>query len=193
MNAALNVKSLADLTALSKAKPGTLSYSTASVAIAVLLERFKKETGTDMVRVPFRGGGEAVSALLSGTTPIGFYGIANVRSLLEAGTVVGLMVDSDKRSPLFPNIPTIPEATQKSFASRAYFGLLAPAGTPKPIVARLQTEVARIIDRPDFRSRHLIERGLEPIVNKPEEFARLIKEDRVLAEQIVKEAGLEPQ
>ena len=79
-----------------------------------------------MVRVPFRGGGEAVSALLSGTTPIGFYGIANVRSQLEAGTVVGLMVDSDKRSPLFPNIPTIPEATQKSFESRAYFGLLAP-------------------------------------------------------------------
>ena len=193
VNAALNVKSLADLTALSKAKPGTLSYSTASVAIAVMLERFKKETGTDMVRVPFRGGGEAVSALLSGTTPIGFYGIANVRSQLEAGTVVGLMVDSEKRSPLFPNIPTIPEATQKSFKSRAYFGLLAPAGTPKPIVARLQSEVARIVDRPDFRNRHLVERGLEPIASKPDEFARLIKEDRVLAEQIVKEAGLEPQ
>jgi tripartite-type tricarboxylate transporter receptor subunit TctC len=193
VNAALNVKSLPELTALSKAKPGTLSYSTAAVPLAVFIERFKKETGTDMVRVPFRGGGEAVSALLSGTTPVGFYGIANVRSQLEAGTVVGLMVDSGRRSPLFPNIPTIPEATQKSFTSRSYFGLLAPAGTPKPIVDRLATEVARIVNRPDFRSRHLVERGLEPIASKPEEFARLIKEDRVAAQQIVKEAGLEPQ
>jgi tripartite-type tricarboxylate transporter receptor subunit TctC len=193
VSAALNVKSLPDLAALSKAKPGTLNYATPAVPLAVFIERFKKETGTDMVRVPFRGGGEAMSALLSGTTPVGFYGIANVRPHLEAGTVVGLVVDSAKRSPLFPAIPTIPEATKNDFPARSYFGLLAPAGTPKPIIARLQSESARIMERPDFRSRHLIERGLEPIASKPEEFARFIRQDRVLAEQIIKEAGLEPQ
>ena len=127
----LKVKSVAELAALSKAKPGTLSYSTAAVPLGVLIERMKKDSGIDMVRVPFRGGGEAVNALLSGTTPVGFYGISNVRAQLEAGLVIGLMVDSDKRSPLFPEIPTIPEATGKTFEARSYFGLLAPGGTPK--------------------------------------------------------------
>jgi len=83
--------------------------------LGVFLERVKKDYGIDMVRVPFRGGAEGVAALLSGTIPVGFYGIANVRSVLEAGNVVGLMVDGDKRSPLFPQIPTIAEATGKPF------------------------------------------------------------------------------
>ncbi len=182
-----------ELAALSKAKPGTLSYSTAAVPLGVFMERWKKETGADLVRVPFRGGGEAVTALLTGATPVGFYGIANVRSHLEGGTVIGLVVDSGTRSPLFPDIPTIPQATSTKFAGRSYFGLLAPARTPKPIVARLQAEVARIVNEPGFRQRNLIERGLEPVASTPEEFARFIKDDRVLAEQIVKEAGLEPQ
>ena len=190
---ALAVKTLPELAALSKAKPGTLSYSTAAVPLGVFIERWKKETGADLVRVPFRGGGEAVTALLTGATPVGFYGIANVRSHLEGGTVIGLAVDSDNRSPLFPDIPTIPEATNTKFAGRSYFGLLAPARTPKPIVARLQAEIARIVNEPGFRQRNLIERGLEPVASTPEQFARFIRDDRVLAEQIVKEAGLEPQ
>jgi tripartite-type tricarboxylate transporter receptor subunit TctC len=193
VSAALDVKTLPDLVALSKAKPGTLSYSTAAVPLGVFIERLKKDTGADLVRVPFRGGGEAVTALLNGSTPVGFYGIANVRAQLEGGTVIGLLVDSDKRSPLFPDIPTIPEATQKTFAGRSYFGLLAPARTPKPIVARLAQEIARIVGEPGFRNRNLIERGLEPVANTPEAFARFIREDRVTSEQIVRESGLQPQ
>jgi len=188
----LNVKSLPELIALSKTKPGTLSYSTAAVPLGVFIERLKKDSGADLVRVPFRGGGEAVTALLNGSTPVGFYGIANVRAQLESGAVVGLLVDSDRRSPLFPNIPTLPEAGQK-ILSRSYFGLLAPAKTPKPIVARLQAAVARIANEPGFRNRNFIERGLEPVASTPDEFARYIREDRVVAEQIVKEAGLQPQ
>ena len=193
VSGALNVRTLPELVALSKAKPGTLSYSTAAVPLGVFIERWKKETGADLVRVPFRGGGEAVTALLNGSVPVGFYGIANVRSQLEGGTVIGLLVDSDKRSPLFPGIPTIPEGTRQTFSARSYFGLLAPAKTPKPIIARLQAEVARIVEEPAFRNRNLIERGLEPVANTPDEFARFIREDRVAAEQIVKESGLQPQ
>jgi tripartite-type tricarboxylate transporter receptor subunit TctC len=193
VSGALNVKTLPELIALSKAKPGTLSYSTAAVPLGVFIERLKKDTGADLVRVPFRGGGEAVTALLNGSVPVGFYGIANVRSQLEGGTVAGLLVDSDQRSPLFPAIPTIPEAMGKAFAGRSYFGLLAPAKTPKPIVARLQEAVARITAEPGFRSRNFIERGLEPVSSTPEGFARFIKEDRVASEQIVKESGLQPQ
>jgi tripartite-type tricarboxylate transporter receptor subunit TctC len=190
---ALDVKTLPELVALSKQKSGTLSYATGAVPFGVFFDRIKKESGADIVRVPFRGGGEAVNALLSGTTPVGFYGISNVRSHLEAGTVLGLMLDSAGRSPLFPNIPTIPEATGQSYSSRSYFGLVAPPGTPKPITARLQAEVARIAAQPEFRRRHFVERGLDPVVSTPDAFGAFLKEDRVRAQQIVKEAGLEPQ
>ena len=193
VSGALNVRTLPELVAMSKAKPGTLSYSTAAVPLGVFIERWKKDTGADLVRVPFRGGGEAVTALLNGSVPVGFYGIANVRPQLEGGTVVGLLVDSEKRSPLFPDVPTISEGTKMTFSGRSYFGLLAPARTPKPIVARLQAEVARIVNEPGFRQRNLIERGLEPVASTPDEFARFIKEDRIAAEQIVKESGLQPQ
>ena len=87
--------------------------------------------------------------------------------------MIGLMVDSDKRSPLFPDIPTIPEATGKDYAARSYFGLVAPPGTPKPIAAKLQAEVARIAGQPDFRKRNFIERGLEPVASTPDAFAPL--------------------
>jgi tripartite-type tricarboxylate transporter receptor subunit TctC len=192
VSASLKVKTLPGLIALSKAKPGTLSYSTAAVPLEVFIERLKKDTGADVVRVPFRGGGEAVTALLNGSVPVGFYGIANMRAQLEGGAIVGLMVDGNQRSPLFPDIPTLAESGQKVL-SRSYFGLLAPAKTPKPIVARLQGAIVRISAEPGFRSRNFIERGLEPVASTPEDFARFIKEDRVASEQIVKESGLQPQ
>ena len=149
--------------------------------------------GADIVKVPFRGGGEAVNSLLTGATPVGFLGLSNVRGQMEAGLVTGLMVDSDKRSPLFPDIPTIPEATGKEYAARSYFGIVAPPGTPKPITARLQAEIARIAAQADFRKRNFVERGLDPVTSTPEAFGRFIQQDRALAAQIVKEAGLEPQ
>jgi tripartite-type tricarboxylate transporter receptor subunit TctC len=192
VSGALNVKTLPELIALSKAKPGTLSYSTAAVPLGVFIERLKQETGADLVRVPFRGGGEAMTAMLNGSVPVGFYGIANMRAQLESGVITGLLVDSDQRSPLFPAIPSIVEASGKSVA-RSYFGLLAPAKTPKPIVARLQAETARIVADPVFRERNLTERGLEPIANTPDEFARYIRNDRIVSEQLVKESGLQPQ
>jgi tripartite-type tricarboxylate transporter receptor subunit TctC len=193
VSAKLDVKSLPELAALSKAKPGTLSYSTPAIPAVVFIERWKKETGADLVKVPFRGGAEGVAALLTGATPVGFYGIANMRPQLEAGSVLGLAVDSDARSPLFPDIPTTLEASGRKYPAKSYFGLMAPAATPKPIVMRLHAEVARIVGDPEFRRRNLVERGLEPVASAPDDYARFIKDDRAVAEQIVKEAGLEPQ
>ena len=182
-----------ELLALSKAKPGTLSYSTGCGAVRRVLRPHQAGSGADIVKVPFRGGGEAVNSLLTGATPVGFLGLSNVRGQMEAGLVTGLMVDSDKRSPLFPGMPTIPEATGKEYAARSYFGIVAPPGTPKPITARLQAEIARISAQPDFRKRNFVERGLDPVTSTPDAFGRFIQQDRALAAQIVKEAGLEPQ
>ena len=119
---ALNVKTLSELVALSKAKPGTLSYSTGSVPFGVFFDRIKRETGADIVRVPFRGGGEAVNALLIGRDAGRLSRhLQRARRRWRAGLVTGLMVDSDKRSPLFPDIPTIPEATGKEFRRAVLF------------------------------------------------------------------------
>ena len=189
----LKVKMIPELIALSKVKPGTLSYATAAVPTAAFLEQWKTAASIDMVRVPFRGGGEAVTALLNGATPVGFYGIANLRELLEGGQLHGLMVDSIKRSPLYPDIPTIEQATGITFKGRSWFGLFAPPGTPVAIAQRLQTEIAQITARPDFRSKQLIERGLEPVASTPEEFGHFVNEDRLLSEQIVKASGAQPQ
>jgi tripartite-type tricarboxylate transporter receptor subunit TctC len=193
VSAELNVRTIPELVALSKAKPGTLSYATAAVPTGVFLERWKTVAGIDMVRVPFRGGGEAVTSLLNGATPIGFYGIANLRELLEGGKLHGLMVDSINRSPLYPDIPTIEQATELTFNGRSWFGLFAPPGTPATIAQRLQVEIAQIFAREDFRNKHLIERGLEPVASTPEEFGRFVNKDRVWSEQIIKNSGLQPQ
>jgi tripartite-type tricarboxylate transporter receptor subunit TctC len=192
-NADLKVTSLAALAALSQAKPNTMSYIAPGLPLWVFMENFKKLTGADMVRVPFRGGGETVNGVLSGTTPVAFSGLSNWASYLQAGTIVGLAVDAAKRLPLIPDVPTLAELGYKIDLTRVYFGIVAPAGTPKPILERLRNEMAQVINDPLFRERHLTSRGHEPVANTPDEFARFLAEDRALSARIVKDAGVEPQ
>lgn len=193
VNSALKVSTLDELWALSKAKPATLSYSAPALSQVLFIENFKRETGADLVRVPFKGGGDAVNGMLSGTTPVVFLGIGNVISFLREGMAVGLVLDSEKRSPLAPNIPTVSEIGYRGDITRSYFGLLAPAATPQAIVAKLQKEIAGIMSEPTFADKHLIQRGLEPVANTPEAFADYIRRDRQIAERVVKASGLQAQ
>jgi tripartite-type tricarboxylate transporter receptor subunit TctC len=193
VNASLKAATLSELAALSKAKPATLSYSAPSLAHVLFVESFKRETGADMVRVPFKGGADAVNGMISGSTPIVFLGIGNVISFLREGLAIGLAVDSDKRSPLVPNVPTLHEAGYRGDMTRSYFGLLAPAATPPAAIAKLQKEIASIIGEPSFADKHLIQRGLEPVANSSDAFADYIRRDREVAERIVKASGLQPQ
>jgi tripartite-type tricarboxylate transporter receptor subunit TctC len=192
-NASLNVNTVDELVALSKAKAGTLSYTAPSLPLALYLEKLKRERGADWVGIPFRGGGDTTNAVLSGSTPIAFLGMQNFISHLQAGTMRGLAVDGAQRSPLFPEIPTLAELGYRGNLTRVYFGLVAPAGTPKAITDRIRDDVARIGNDPAFRKKQLIDRALEPILNTPEEFARFLVEDRATSERVVKEAGLQPQ
>lgn len=193
VNAQLNVKSIDELIALSKAKAGTLSYVTASVPLALYMETLKKEKGADWVRVPFKGGGEAVNAVLSGSTPIALIGEGNVIGQIRAGAMTPLVMLNNIRSPNFPDVPTLAETGYTGAPSRSWYGLFTPAGTPKPIVDKLAKEVASIVNDAAFRERHLTARSLVPAVNTPAQFADEIRKDRVLAQQVVKAAGLEPQ
>jgi tripartite-type tricarboxylate transporter receptor subunit TctC len=193
VNAKLNVKTVDELVALSKAKAGTLSYTAPSLPLMLYLEKLKRERGADWVGIPFKGGGETTNAILSGSTPIAFLGMQNFISHLRAGTMNGLAVDGAKRSPLFPDIPTLAELGYRGNLTRVYFALLAPAGTPKAIVDKIYADVASIGSDPGFRQKQMIERAIEPVFNTPEEFARFLVEDRAVSGRVVNDAGLVPQ
>src|SRR5882757_260373 len=193
VNASLKVKTIDELIALSKAKPGTLSYLTASPALALYMDTLKEQKGADWVRVPFKGGGEAVNAVLSGSTPVALIGEGNVIGQIQAGTMTPLVMVNNIKSPSFPNVPTMAETGYAGAPSRSWYGLFVPPGTPKPIVDKLSREVASIVSDPAFRGRHLTARSLTPAINTPEQFAEEIKKDRAVAQQVVKDAGLEPQ
>jgi tripartite-type tricarboxylate transporter receptor subunit TctC len=193
VNAKLGVKTVDELIALSKAKAGTLSYLTASVPLALYMDKLKEQKGADWVRVPFKGGGEAVNAVLSGSTPIALIGEGNVVGQIRAGTMTPLVMLNNIRSPNFPTVPTLADTGYTGTPSRSWYGLFMPPGTPRPIVDKLAKEVASIMADPAFREKHLTARSLVPAVNSPDEFAAEIKKDRAAAQQVVKEAGLTPQ
>ncbi|HUI95136.1 MAG TPA: tripartite tricarboxylate transporter substrate binding protein [Xanthobacteraceae bacterium] len=193
VNSNLKVKTVDELIAASKAKPGTLSYLTASPPLALYMERLKTEKGADWVRVPFRGGGEAVNAIMNGSTPIGLIGIGNVLGHLSAGDMTALVMLNNIHFPQYPNIPTLEETGYKGPASQSWYGLFVPTGTPKPIIDKLAAEFAKIVNEPGFRDKTLIARGLVPAINTPAEFAAEMDKERAIARQVVKDAGLQPQ
>ncbi len=193
VNSDLKVKTVNDLVALSKAKAGTLSYLAPGPPLVLYMETLKKEQGADWVRVPFRGGGEAVNSILSGSTPIALFGEGNVIGHIRAGKMTPLVMMNNIRSPNFPDVPLLTEVGYNGPPSRSWYGIFAPAGTPKPIVDKLSKEIGSIVGDPAFRERHLTARSLVPAINTPEEFAAEIKKDRAVAKEVVKAAGFEPQ
>ena len=193
VNSDLKAKTVDELIAVSKAKPGTLSYLTASIPCVVYMDSLKNEKGGDWVRVPFKGGGEATNAILGGSTPIGLIGLGNVISQISAGKMTALALVNNIRTPLLPNVPTLADLGYKGAASQTWYGLFAPAGTPKPVIDKIAAEVSRIVSDPGFRDKYIISRGQVPAINTPAEFAAEIKADREAAKDVVKASGLEPQ
>ena len=193
VNPALDVRTIPELVALSKARPGTLTYGTFAFPSTLFMEALKKETGADILRVPFRGGGEVVTALLAGTTPVALLALSNMIPQLQSGRITALAVMSKTRSPFIPDVPTLAEVHPGELHPRSWFGLFAPAGLLRPIVAKITGEVPRILDRRDFRQRMLVDRAVEPGDMAVADFAELIKVYRKRASELVKEAGLQPQ
>ncbi len=193
VNSNLHVKTVDELVALSKEKPGTLSYLTPGAPMVLYMETLKKERGADWVRVPFKGGGEAVNAVLSGSTPIALFGEGNVIGQIRAGTMTPLVMMNNIHSPNFPKVPTLEETGYHGPPSRGWYGLFAPAGTPRPIVDRIANEVAAIVADPAFAQKQLTDRSLVGATTTPEAFAEEIAADRKVAEHVVKDAGLSPE
>ena len=150
VNPSLNVNTMKELVELSKTRPQGLNYASPANGVTLFMEKFKKDTGANFTMVPYRGGGDAVNAVLGGDVPVGFFGMGNSIGNLTSGKLKALAVDSPQRSPLLPNVPTFAEAGYTGVLNRAWFGMFAPADTPKPIVAKLHAEITRIAKAPEF-------------------------------------------
>jgi tripartite-type tricarboxylate transporter receptor subunit TctC len=191
-NKDLKVRTIAELIAHAKANPGKLSYATFSFLAQHFMDGLKKQHGVDWVHVPYRSGNEVVNAIVSGTTPIAFLGLANMLGQLRSGLITAIALNANARSPLFPDLPTLSEAGAEDFPP-AWFGLFAPRGVPKPTLARLHAEIVRVTGDPAWRQKNFIDRAIQPAVNTPEEFTAFIARERKIAERIVKESGVQPQ
>jgi tripartite-type tricarboxylate transporter receptor subunit TctC len=192
VNSSLGVKTVPELVALAKAKPGTLSYGTFSFLLAYFMDQLNKKNAIDIVRVPFRSGNEMANAVMTGTTPIVFLGLSNMIGQVKSGQFTGLALNANARLPLFPDIPTLAEATGEDYPP-PWFGLFAPAGTPLPIVDKMHDEIARIASMPDWRQRNFVERAVEPAIGPRDEFIKFIASNRAFAARVAKEADIKPQ
>ena len=190
VSASLNIKSFADLAAQAKAKP--FNYMAPSLSKVAFMEEFNKKNGIDIVRIPFKGGGDAVTAMLTGTAQIAIFGIGNLVSFIRDDKITGLAIDGDTRSPLEPNIPTFKEVGYTEHIAATFFGIFAPAGTPKPIVDKLNAAIIAVESKPDFQQKFLINRGLTPVLQSADDFAKELVADRAEGRAVVKASGLYP-
>ena len=192
VTAQLGVKSFSELAALAKTKPKTLNYMSASLTKTAFVEEFNRKHGVDLVRVPFKGGGDAINSMMTNTTQIAIFGIGNLIQLIREGKILGLAVDGDKRSPLAPDIPTFREAGYTQHLAPTFFGIYAPAGTPQPLIDKFQAGVAQVASNPEFQKRHMNSRALTAVLNTPAEFAKQLVQERDEGLEAIKASGLYP-
>jgi len=144
------------------------------------------------VRVPFKGGGDAVNSMLNGTAQIAIFGIGNLVAFIRDAKILGLAIDGDTRSPLEPGIPTFKEVGYTEHIAATFFGIFAPAGTPQPIVDKLNAAIVKVESNPDFQQKFLINRGLTPVLISAQQFAKELPADRAEGLAVVKASGLYP-
>jgi tripartite-type tricarboxylate transporter receptor subunit TctC len=193
VNPETRVKTFAEMVAMAKQQPGKLSYATFSFPATSFMDKLNKTEGIDIVKVPYRGGGEVVNALLGNTTPIAVLALSNMVAQLQSGRITPLAVVAKDRSPLFPDVPTLEQARPGADVLTTWFGLFTQAGVPRPIVEKISAEIDRIMADPAFRKRMYTDRAVEPAPERLDVFARFIREERKLAQQMVKESGVEPK
>ena len=190
----LPAKTLKEFIELAKQKPGELNFSSAGVASTSYLsaEIFKQNSGINIVHVPFRGAPEAVTAVVRGDVQLYFAPIPASQELSATGKVRAIAINSAKRVPQLPDVPTIAEAAVPEYMYESWFGVLAPAGTPKPILDKVSQDIAKVLQMPDVSDK-LNKQGSIPAWNTPEQFTANIKSDTERYGKILQDAGVTPK
>jgi tripartite-type tricarboxylate transporter receptor subunit TctC len=184
-------KTVAELIALAKAAPDKLAYGSNGNGTAQHLigTQFQASTGTTLLHVPYKGSGPLTTDLLGGQVAMSFDTITPVLQHIKGGKLRALAVTTARRSSVLPDVPTLEEAGLKGFDIGTWFGVLAPAATPKDIVARLNAEMVKIIKSPDFAQR-MQAIGAEPLGGSPDDMERQIREETARFAKLVKEGGV---
>src|SRR6266850_752864 len=169
-------RSVPELIALAKSKPGQLDYASVGNGTAVHLatELFKQKAGIDVLHVPYKGSAPALTDVVAGRIAMMFVNVLSARSFVESGQLRALAIGTRQRSAAMPDVPTVSESGMPDFEAVVWFGLLAPAATPRPIIAKLNAVIVGILGSPDFK-RKLAEQAAESVPSSPEEFSALIK------------------
>ena len=187
VSAKSSYNSVKDLVAYGKATPGKLSYGSNGNGTAqhMIGTQFEMETGVKILHVPYKGSAPLTTDLLGGQVDMSFDTITPVLPFIKEGKLKALAVTTAKRSSALPNVPTLQEAGIPNIAIGTWFGLLAPAATPQPVVARLNAELVKIINSPEFK-KQMADIGAEPVGNKPEEMAKQIHDETEKFANLVK-------
>ena len=190
----LPVKTVSELIALAKQRPGQINYASAGNGTSpqMSIELLKSMAGIDLVHIPYKGTMPGVVDLLGGQVSVMALNVLTALPHIKAGRLRALAVTSAKRSEALPDIPTIAEAGLAGYESSQWYGVLAPAGTPREIVARLNVEIVRALRLPDVKQR-LAADGAEPVGSSPEEFAAFIKSEIEKWARVAKAAGIHPE
>jgi tripartite-type tricarboxylate transporter receptor subunit TctC len=184
-------RSVKQLIALAKAKPGSLNYGSAGNASAnhLATERFSYMAGIKMVHIPYKGGGPAVISIVGGETAILFATIPSSIQHFQTGKLVALGVSSLKRNVALPDVPSIAEAAIPGFEAIEWNGVVVPAGTPSAVIGQLHQALAKALSIPEVKER-IIGLGADPVGSSPEEFAAFIKKEIATWSKVVKEVGI---
>ena len=188
------VKSLADVIATAKSKPGELSFASfgAGTSPHIAIERLKSEAKIDVLHIPYKGQAPALNDLLGGHVDMMFANTPDVLPHVKSGKLRAIALANDARLESIPDVPTFKEAGLDNMNSNSWYGVIVPSGTPAPIVEKLSAEFVRIVNLPEIRER-LLAQGLEPAGTTSAEFAEYLKSEMEMAATVVKASGASVQ
>jgi tripartite-type tricarboxylate transporter receptor subunit TctC len=183
-------KSVADLVALAKSKPGGLTFASQGIGAGghLLGEMFKAQTKTNLAHVPYKGSAPALTDMLAGRVDLFFDALVTSLPYVRDGKLRALAIANKTRSKLLPDVPTMAEAGFAGIEMDQWFGMMVPAGTPQPVVQRLNQEFIKAVRSPDIE-KSLTERGLDVVTTTPEQFAAVIKADTATLGKVVRDSG----
>jgi tripartite-type tricarboxylate transporter receptor subunit TctC len=191
----VSANSLQELVALAKAQPGKLNYGSYGSGSQphLLFEGLKAQAGITLAHIPYKGIAPALQAALAGEVQLTMAGASVARGHIEAGKLKPLAIARKERQALMPNVPTLREAGYPDIDPQSWFGLFATGGSPREAIHKVYRDVETTFSEPEFRQRHMLQRGFDPVLSTPEEFASFLQEDLRSKAVLIKLSGAKPE